>query len=106
MSGECSHLEKSLVWKYFGHSGNYANGYCLRDGPLYHKLNIARCVKRQWPEDGILPPITCPISDTVALQAATNFSLLYDQGIGQHQKLHDSIGGYFGDMSTHFAPYE
>lgn len=55
--------EKSIIWNWFGRSGNANGNFCVSDGPFANtQLNYPNrhCLRREWNRDGTISPLEAP----------------------------------------------
>jgi len=98
--------KKSLVFKYFGTNGTYANGHCVEDG-MFEGLGLKECVRRHWRNNNqLMTPFESPEMFTNWLQHSEQPTLMAALFGSFHFVHHLSIGGYEGDFSVPSAPYE
>ena len=97
--------ERSIIWDYFGRSGNYSTAYCVRDG-MFQNLPLVKCMKREWEKDGSIHPWYGPELETSWTQTANNSFMYYNRNLGIHFTPHLAIGGWNGDHSIPVAPNE
>lgn len=106
-SSEFANPERSIIWKYFGTSGNKANDYCVTDGAFAYqkvKYRTPHCIRRQWNEGGRMTNWEPSEWITSIMQVSQNYSQFTELlGFSNHFKAHLSIGGFYGDYSIQIA---
>ena len=102
---DCFKPEDSLIWRYFGTAGDKDNDYCVPDGPFTEQTK-GRCIKRQWLEGKKIAPWYCPELENMFIRMKFNMGIMYFFILGYHFHQHLNVGGYNGQMSVVYAPYE